>query len=68
MTDIASDLEKYSNLVDIPLDGNQQDSLGVNKYTKALAKFIENAKTPTTLIYSGRMGKWKNISDETSGM
>ena len=59
MTDAAYDLEKYSNLVDIPLDGNQKDSLGVDKYTKALAKFIENAKTPTTLSIQGEWGSGK---------
>lgn len=59
MSNTIQDLDKYSNIVDIPLSGEQQDLLGVDRYVNALARFIQRAKTPSTLSIQGEWGSGK---------
>ena len=59
MSNTIQELDKYSNIVDIPLSGDQQDLLGVDRYVNALARFIQRAKTPSTLSIQGEWGSGK---------
>ncbi len=59
MINTEQESNKYSNLVDIPLAGDQKDLLGVDRYTSALARFIQRAKTPSTLSIQGEWGSGK---------
>ncbi len=59
MSNTIQNLDKYSNIVDIPLSGDQQDLLGVDRYVNALARFIQRAKTPSTLSIQGEWGSGK---------
>ena len=40
-------------------EGKQQDSLDLNKYTKALLNFIETTNTPMTIGIQGEWGSGK---------
>ena len=52
-----------SNLTDIPVDpssdGNNRDLLHIERYVEALAQYISNASTPTTLAIQGEWGSGK---------
>lgn len=50
---------KFSNIVDIPLEPGGSDSLGINKYVKALEEFIKRAETPITMSIQGEWGSGK---------
>ncbi|WP_281071745.1 KAP family P-loop NTPase fold protein [Succinivibrio dextrinosolvens] len=57
-------MDKFiSNLTDIPVDpsseGNKEDLLHIERYVKALAQYISNASTPTTLAIQGEWGSGK---------
>ncbi|MFA7231329.1 MAG: P-loop NTPase fold protein, partial [Victivallaceae bacterium] len=50
---------KKTSVVDQPKEHNSEDLFGIDKYEKALVKFIENADTPITIALQGEWGSGK---------
>lgn len=49
----------YSNVIDMPLQEENDDLLGMGRYAEALAEFISVARMPTTLAIQGEWGSGK---------
>ncbi len=48
-----------ANIIDKPRQENENDLLGIDKYTEALVQFIGKAQMPTTLAIQGEWGSGK---------
>jgi hypothetical protein len=47
------------NIVDLPIDTEKSDSLGVDRYKSALVEYIKNCDTPMTISIQGEWGSGK---------
>jgi hypothetical protein len=59
---------KYSSIIDLPRNKNQQDLFGIEKYQEALVEFINCSNTPLTIALQGEWGSGKtslmNVLDD----
>ena len=48
-----------SSVIDVPRKYTEEDLFGINKYQKALCKFIKHTNTPITIALQGEWGSGK---------